>query len=107
MVTRRVSTRSQRDLENASSCGQEGHLYGLPSPRHLHGTLRLHETEGRTEAAMNEHVGRIVAWVKYDGDEYHNFIYQTHEPGPKEVQRMKGEGWLPLVVASDIQESDS
>lgn len=49
-------------------------------------------------ATDNKHRGRIVGWVKYDGDEYHEFHYQTEDPRPHTVELMKNTGYLPLYT---------
>lgn len=51
-------------------------------------------------SGRSDHEGRIVGWLKYDGDEYHGFLYQTHDPRPSEVDRMKRAGWLAVIIAA-------
>jgi hypothetical protein len=53
-----------------------------------------------------DHAGRIVGWVRWDGDEYHDFIYQTEDPLPSTVGSRMANGYLPLYVGNQVLLTD-
>lgn len=86
-------------MSNLFPAAMREHLRSLPSFSLSKAEVGLLLDEiAELERRLTEHRGRIVGWVRYDGDEYHDFRYQTHDPGPEEVARWTREGFLPLYV---------